>query len=504
MTLGSVPLTAWAQQPAPVSAERIEKARKQMEEGQNLYAQKRYMEAAQAFQRAYAAQPFAAFLFNEAVCYEKAGEFERALSTFKRYLTADPNPPDASTLKARIERLEAQIKANRAPDAPPPEETKIPEVMHSLLIFESNPPGAPAQVWQKVDATASAFQSSGENKGWQKVSEGPTPLVATLIPGRYHVVVDHWRAFNRSDDDVDVASGRIVQYRTNLSQGDFMGFLRVTADEIEGAQIYLDDPPPHQKKPWGTTPHGELIPKGSHRLWIEAPGYETYSEEFSIETGQQKTIQATLQRVDYGYLLFDGNARKIRVFINNEEAGVYYSDDGPLKVKVPKGTHQIRAVADEKKTFEGEIEVPAGQAREVHLVLSTRYGRGTAWGASVLSAASLGAGIYLGLRSNSILSNLRADRRAGYLAPDDQRVKEGRTFAILADASFGASLLFAGYATYEFLRDPAPPSIVGLGEPREFDPPTEPPHRVLPSLSSLRFSPILAPGQGAFLLQGAF
>jgi hypothetical protein len=496
-----------AQQPAPVSAERLEKARKHMEEGQNLYAQKRYLEAAQAFQLAYTAQPFAAFLFNEAVCYEKANELERALATFKRYLAADPNPPDSGALKNRIQSLEAQIQARRTPNAPPtppPDDSRPPLVMHSLLVFESNPPGAPALVWQKTDPAAPAFSPDGDNKGWKMVSGGPTPLVATLIPGRYHVSVERWKAFNRSDDDVDVASGRIVQYRTNLSQGDFMGFLRVTTEDVEGAQIFLDDPPPHQKKPWGVTPHGELIPRGKHRIWIEAPGYEPYTEEFSIETGQQKTLQATLERVGYGYLMVDGNASTIKLSIDGEQVGVYHPDDGPVKLKVSKGTHRLRAEAEGKKTYEGDVEVPAGQSREVHVVLSSRPGRGVAWGAAAFSAVTLGAGIYLGLRSSSILSEMRSDRKAGHLAPDDDRVREGKIYAISANVGFTASFLLAGVAAYGFLRDPTPPSLVGVGDPYEFGaspPASKRPHR---PVSSIRITPLLSHREGALMLQGAF
>lgn len=499
---GLVPLVppARAQQPVAVSAERLEKARKHMEDGQNFYAQKKYAEAAQAFQLAYTAQPFAAFLFNEAVCYEKLNDVDKALATFRRYLAADPNPPDADALKARIKRLEDQKGGGASAPAP----DARPEAMRSLLVFESNPAGAPAQIWQKVEADAPAFSPGGDNKGWKIAASGPTPLVATLAPGRYHAAVERWRSYNRSDDDVEVATGRVVQYRSNLSQGDFMGFLRVTVDDIDDAQIFLDDPPPHRKKPWGTAPHGELIPKGEHKIWVEAPGYEVYTETFTVDTGQQKNIQPALERVGYGYLLIDGNANRIRLQIDGEEVGIYQPDDGPFKIKVPKGTHRLQGFAEGKKPFSSEVEVPAGQVRDVHLVLSTRYSRGAAWGASVLSAATLGAGIYLGVRSNGILDKVKSDRQRGDLAPDDKRVKEGRTYAILADVGFTSSFLLASFATFEFLRDPTPPSTFGFSEPRDFDAPREPAKRPGSQGPSLRFVPALTASQGAFFLQGAF
>jgi hypothetical protein len=493
---------ALAQPAAQASAERLEKARKHMEEGQSLYAQKRYLDAAQAFQLAYTAQPFAAFLFNEAVCYEKAGELDRALTTFKRYLAADPNPPDAPALQARIQRIEAQLGA-RTPLPAPTEDPRGGDAMHSLLVFESNPPGAPAQVWQKVDPSAPPFAPQKENKGWKQVSSGPTPLVSTLAPGHYHVVVDRWRAYNRSDDEVDVASGRVVQYRASLSQGEFMGFLRVTVEAAGEARIFLNEPPSQQGKPWGVAPHGELIPRGKHRLWVEAPGFETLSQDIEIDTGEQKNLQIKLQRLDFGYLLLEGNAPKVTFYLDGQLVGTYLSEDGPLKVKASQGAHRLKAVSEDKKPYDGDVEVAGGQAREVRVVLSSRPGRGLGWTTAALSAATLGAGVYLGLRSRGLLEDLRADRRAGHLAPGDDRVGEGKTYAILANVGFVSSALLAGVATYGFLRDPTPPSMAGQGDPHEFDAPTSP-RRTPRSTSILRLSPVFLGQQGGLFLHGSF
>ena len=468
-----------------------------MDEGQSLYARGRYADAAQAFHQAYEVQPFAAFLFNEAVCHEKAGNNEQALATFRRYLTADPNPPDAEALRARIKRLEDATRGSAgAPSAPTPEPERN-EAMHSLLVFESSPAGAPVQLWHRVEATAAAFDPAGTNPGWKLTASGSTPLVATLAPGHYHTVVERWRAYNRSDDEVDVATGRVVQYRASLSQGDFMGFLRIVTDNDQ-ARIYLDDPPPHAKKPWGLQSHGELVARGSHQIWIEAPGYDTFTESFSLETGQQKVITPNLARQTDGFLLLEGNASSIQVWLDGVEAGVYYPDDGPLKIKASRGTHRLRAVAKGKKEYLGEVEVAGGQSREVRLLMSSHYGRGGAWVGVVGSAATLGAGIYLGLHSRSLRNDLRDDRRAGSLDSGDDRIRDGRTYAVLADVSFGLSAAFAGFALFEFLRDPMPPSSAGVGAPRDLD------EQKRRSSRSMILVPTVAAGQGGLLWQGSF
>ena len=61
-------------------------------------------------------------------------------------------------------------------------------------------------------------------------------------------------------------------FKANLSQGAFLGHLDVTAN-FEGAAIYVDDPPPHKKPPWGRAPHSGLIEPGEHKGWVEAPGH---------------------------------------------------------------------------------------------------------------------------------------------------------------------------------------------------------------------------------------
>ena len=106
-------------QGAPVSQERLEQSRRAMEEGQGLYGQKKYAEAAQAFQRAYAAQPFAAFLFNEAVCHEKLGDSPYVKRCFIRhafryFMGRDENRTDACTLASMEQAYDTNNGSFRA------------------------------------------------------------------------------------------------------------------------------------------------------------------------------------------------------------------------------------------------------------------------------------------------------------------------------------------------------------------------------------------------------
>lgn len=497
-TLTVAPGPAFAQPQGAVSAERLEQARKFMEEGQGLYVQKKYAEAAAAFHKAYATQPFAAFLFNEGVAYEKSGELDKALDTFKRYLAADANAPDAESVKSRIQRLEAE--KTKAPGTPTID--RPTEATRSILLVETEPVGAPAQVWQKIDPAAAPFAAGSANAGWKLMSTGPTPLVANLDAGQFHVFIERWLTYNRSETDLRVEAGRVHQFKANLSQGAFMGFLKVIS-EVDNAIVHLDDPPPFKKKRWGFTPHGEMISTGEHTLWVEAPGYETFTSTFTIDPGQQKQVNAALERVSYGYLDIDATAPSFRVFIDAEEQGTGRGE--ALRVKADKGTHLLRVEAEGKKTYQEEIQVAAGQTRAIHVSLINRYSRGTAWGAAATSAILLGAGIYLGVRSNHLHNDLVSDRRAGILAPDDKRKDDGRLLSIGADSCLGAGVLVAGLALYEFVRDPLPPSGARVEEPEDLPVDSSPKRRAsFRWPTGLQFAPVVAQGQGGFILGGSF
>jgi tetratricopeptide (TPR) repeat protein len=497
-TLTLAPGLAEAQPQGAVSAERLEQSRKFMEEGQGLYVQKKYEEAAEAFHKAYTTQPFAAFLFNEGVAQEKAGQIDKALDTFRRYLAADASAPDADSVKARIQRLEGE--KTRAPGTPTVD--RPTETTRSLLLIETDPVGAPTQVWQKVDPAAAAFAPGTANKGWKLMSSGPTPLAATLDAGQFHVFVERWLSYNRSETDLRVEAGRVHQFKANLSQGAFMSFLKVVS-EVDGAILHLDDPPPFKKKRWGFAPHGELIATGEHTLWVEAPGYETFTTTFTVEPGQQKQINAALERVSYGYLDIDATAPSFRVLLDAEEQGTGRGE--ALRVKAEKGYHVLRVEAEGKKPYQEEIQVAPGQTRAIHVSLINRYSRGTAWGAAATSAILLGAGIYLGVRSNHLHDDLVSDRRGGLLGPDDKRKDDGRLLSIGADSCLGAGVLVAGLALYEFVRDPLPPSGARVEDPEDLPVDSSPRRRAsFRWPANFQIMPTVAQGQGGIMLGGSF
>lgn len=496
-----------AQPKARVDSARIEEARKLMEEGQGLFGQKKYQEAATAFKRAFGIQPFSAFVFNEAVCYEKLGEYGRAIETFERFIAQDPTSPDLAKIKDRITKLRADWEASKSGSkiTPAPDTAKDSDAFKSLLIVESSPDGAPAIVFERARPDAAPFSLQGGNDGWREVARTTTPLAATLPPGKYHVVIDAWEQYNRSDTDLDVVAGRVHYFKANLSQGAFTGFLRVAAPDAKVATIYLDDPSPHTKPAWGTTPRGEQVPKGTHKITIEAEGFEPYTTEVTLEPGDQKDVVAQMKRVGFGYIVVDSSQGDTEIFLDGKPAGKVGSES-PLSLKTQAGKHKVRAEASGLKTIETEIDVPPGQAVDVHFGLLKKYPRGTAISSAVTSAAFLGGGIYLGLQSNKEFDSLKRDENLRTTkASEDDRVLRGKVFAYTADAAFGLAAIAGAFSVYEFIRDPLPPSRKTVDAPREFyDQRQRAPALASSAKPSIAFAPAFTPTTAGLFFQGKF
>jgi tetratricopeptide (TPR) repeat protein len=490
--VGAAPLPAGQN-----TAQRMEAIRQRMEQGQSFYVAKSYQEAARVFEDGYATYPYSAFLFNAGVCFQKLEAYERALAKFREYLRVDPSAPDAAKVSARITALEAALAAqvpeaglpavvDAGPEGQPPDggeaaDAGVPDAgpppvilpdddqaMKSLVVVETDPVGAPLKMYQRQQAQAPAFQIGGANAGWAEVAATQSPANFTLAVGRYHIVVEKFRDYNVSHTDIDVQPGHVHQFKANLSQGEFMAFLRVAAN-VKGAHLFLDDKA-KQRPEWGATPHGELVPAGQHELLIEAPGFKPFTTKIQISHGEQKEVEVSLARLDYGVVRFFSNT-DVSVSLDGEPKGDYRVGGEALEFKASSGAHQLFVSGVDRKDFEGMIEVPAGQVLPVHATMIQKYPRGGAWVEAIFGAALIGGGAVAGTLSNSLHDDLVADRKAGTLEESDSRKTAGTWLAVGANVGFAGGAVLLGLATYNFIKDPLPPSSTQLDKPLEFDDP---------------------------------
>jgi hypothetical protein len=91
--------------------------------GQELYAQKRFMEAAHEFEAGYAVAPRPLFLLNIGHAYRRANELTKAKSAYEALLRLQPDLPQRAEVEGYIKSIDDVLQAR---DVVPPLETQRP------------------------------------------------------------------------------------------------------------------------------------------------------------------------------------------------------------------------------------------------------------------------------------------------------------------------------------------------------------------------------------------
>jgi hypothetical protein len=460
----------------------MEEARRLMEQGQELYLSGEFARAAVTFQQAYETSPFGAFLFNAAVAYERNEEWARAAEFFARYLERSPNAPDAATVAARIETLRTRAQGGgtgtteitttttttgtgtgtetgtgtgTGTETGTATETGTGTVaaprhgrgnsrdMKSLLAIRTNPDGAQVTV----------------TRGGDVIASGPTPFAHDLEAGaRIHVKVEH-PDYRTLEHDFEITPGTVYMLVAELSQGAFVGFLRVVSS-VPGASVYVDD---HAEGAVGQTPWSNVMPIGSHQVWVERPGYEPVERTVDVGIGDTAEVEVELERVSHGRIRVNANVRGATIEVDGRQVG-----NVPWEGDVPAGRHVVTVGSDGMKDFETRVDVERGQVTPLRVRLRPAQGRGGAIATTVIGALFLGGGIALGVLSNDTNNELATLRDDGRLASDDQRIDNGRLLSIGANVSFGLAGLLGILSLYYFLEDSLPPSEGRVLEPRDW------------------------------------
>ncbi|MEM9073040.1 MAG: PEGA domain-containing protein [Myxococcota bacterium] len=490
--------------------EQLQLARDAMERGQEFYLGERYAEAAEAFLEAYEARPFSAFLYNAGIAYERLGQAQNGITYYERYLDAEPDASDAEAVRERITRLRAAIEQATAPDPngtdpngtdpngtdpngtdpngtdpngtdpngtdpngtdpngtdpngtdpngtdpngtdpngtdPNETPTVVPAgpapVAKSLLSVETNP--SDARITLRV--------------GGSVIAQGQSPFAETLDEGDYEISVEHpdYRTVTRT---MRVRPGKVYVAILELSQGEFLGFLRVVSDP-PGANVFLDN---REEGAVGQTPYSNPVPTGEHRIWVERPGYGVEERTVEIGLGEQITERLELERVTYGRLRVIANTPGAKVLIDGREVG-----EVPYEGQVDAGLRRVTVTHDGMKDWEEDVDVQRGQLTPIRVRLRPAVSRGGAWAMLSTSLLAAGAGVALGFLSDGLRSDLRDDRNAGLLSDDDDRFSRGKIMSISANAAFGLAGLLGLLSIYYFVRDPLPDSEATVLEPRDW------------------------------------
>jgi tetratricopeptide (TPR) repeat protein len=434
-------------------------AKEHFDKGQSLYLRGMYDEAALEFIAAYEAKPFAAFLFNTAVCYEKARLYERALDFFRRYLAGSPTADDRAAVTMRMVELEKLVAPGPAapatapasqspsgpasrtaaapPPAPPP--TALPPLdTKGLVVVESKPAGALVYLDDKM-----------------KGPLGTTPWSGSLPRGDYKILVEA-KGYKPETRTIRPAGDRLLVLYMALSEEHYLGWIEIEGN-VPGVDVYVDK---REAGPVGRTPFSGFLVPGKHVLFLEREGYVPQRREVVIARGKPHRVDFHLDLVPHGWLEVGVNkeARGARVLVDGEEAC-----RAPCRVKLAPGSHKVVVEQSGFKKYKGVIAIDRAVETRVSTTMYKAPSRVSAYVSFIFSAGMLGTGTYFGLRSRAEQNELKQDLANGRLiASDDPRIKAGWTHAVAADALFALGGITGLLGLYYALRNPGPNTRVEL------------------------------------------
>lgn len=436
LTLGFTVPSFGQETAAPESDPALQAAKAEFEEAQRLFIKEQFDGAAAKFVAAFEKKPYAAFLFNAAVSFERSQKWELAIDYFQRYIDRNPEAKDKRDVELRLQGLQRVLTASRAAAAPQPgqapaapaEVAMLPALeTKGLVIIDSKPQGATIYLEDKKNGPLGTTQ-------WQ----------GSLEPRPVKIIVEA-KGFKAESRLINPRSDKIVDVYIALSEEHFLGWVEI-ASNVAGADVYLDK---KEIGAIGRTPYTGHIKPGKHMLWVEKAGYGSVQKEIEVQPGTATTHIVDLSKVSVGWIAIVGKkSRGAKLYVDEK-----FACDTPCQYETTPGNHDVRVEQEGMENYEANLPVKQATQTLVEVQFNPKPPRTRAWTTAVLSAAFLGGGIYAGLQANDREDGLKKDIAAGRLIDNnDPRVSEGKLWAIGADVAFGLSAITGIMSVYNFLR----------------------------------------------------
>jgi tetratricopeptide (TPR) repeat protein len=122
------------------------KARQHFEQGTTYYDLQRYEDAAREYELAFAEKNDPALLFNIGQAYRFAGNYAKAIGSFKAFLRRLPNADNRAEVEARIAEMQRMLDdQKRNQEKPPGGIAPIEKPIENKPVVEAAPPPPAAQ-----------------------------------------------------------------------------------------------------------------------------------------------------------------------------------------------------------------------------------------------------------------------------------------------------------------------------------------------------------------------
>lgn len=403
----------------------------------------RYLDAAAAFDAGYAqSEGMTAFLYNAAVAWEQAGNFEQALERYAEYMTKAPDAEDYDEVAKRVEQLRTAVAEQREVAMDRIAETK------GVITLTSSPAGAEV----RLDNPAGPVFAL-------------TPYQGTLPPGEHvlYVTAPGYKVSKRAFPD---NSGKYLIGHFALSEEYFLGQLEVNSPVV-GADVYLvqiadaqgaeiprsaEAPPPVGKIPFAN----QLTP-GTWELRVAKDGYVDYTKVIEIEQGKVRTVDVRLDVEATGQVTFNA-ATEASEGANVLLAGSFICEI-PCSHEFTPGHYEITVEKAKLKDLFFEVDVARADRIVVDITMEPKTKRRGAAISGALMAVTAGTGVFFGLQARKTEQSLRDDAANNVqFDTSDPRRRRGLVQSVVADSLFGATAVLGALTLYYALRKTGEPS----------------------------------------------
>ncbi len=209
----------------------------------------------------------------------------------------------------------------------------------ALLRLQSNPSGAEAYV-------------NGSFVGF-------TPVDFGVRPGRHEVRFE-LAGYEPFVTTVNIGGGQTQQTVSGtLNRVQTAGSVNFTSNP-SGADVYVDG------RYVGTSPTASLrFEPGTYTARFEAPGYQSSTVRFTVQSGRDQTVSANLTAT-LGTVVVQANVGGALVFLDGRQIGTIPNGSGRLTIpNITSGTHELVVIAPGYATYITSFSVSPGRTVEL-------------------------------------------------------------------------------------------------------------------------------------------
>ncbi len=420
----------------------LQGAKDAFESAQIAFVRGEYEPAAEKFLAAYQQKPFAAFLFNVAVSYEKAKQLEKAKLYFEKYLEKDPNASDAAQVKLRLDVINKLLAPPPPPPPPPPAGTPPAgtppasgEPPAATPPGETPPPAAPPPPPVVAPPPVMPVLPDIDTKGLVVIDSKPqgatiylndkkngpfgkTPWQGSLESKAVRLVLESkgWKPEERA---ISPRSDKLIDVYIALSEEHYLGWVEITSS-VPGADVFIDR---KEIGAIGRTPFTGHLKPGKHTIYLEKFGFDPVEKTVDVAPGTAMQHHLDIKPSEKGWVNITGRGTS---------GGKLKVDDKvacttPCRTDLPPGRHRILVEKDGMEDYETELEIARGIETSVEVQMSVRPPRTRAISTAVVALVLIGGGAYVGHLAKTTKTDISDDIKAGVLVDnDDPRFLRGK------------------------------------------------------------------------------